>query len=83
MENILSKSDEMRNWGNERLKPAALEDDTAAIAELKRRGNTLEDGQLVKVRKMRYVDNRGHEYFETLKVADGKLIERDGRPVGA
>lgn len=79
----MTKAEELRGWGNERLKPAALDGDASAISELKNRGNVIEDGRLVKTRKMRYVDQRGHEYFETLKVADGKLIERDGRAVGA
>lgn len=77
----MTKQEEMRGWGNEKLKPAGLDGDATAIAELKRRGNTLEDGRLVKVRTQRYVANQGtpnaHEYSITRTVADGQTIKEE------
>lgn len=77
----MDKQEEFRGLGNERLKPIAIEGDKDAVAELKRRGNTLEDGRLVKTRRSEYTDARGIEHVETVKVADGRIIERNGEKV--
>lgn len=70
------------NYGNENLKPLAVSGDQAAIDELARRGNTLDEkGQLVKVfsETIRNRDAKGNLISENVikrTVADGRLISK-------
>ncbi len=69
-------------YGNEQLKPLAIDGNKNAIKELKNRGNTLdEDGRLVKKTRQEYTDSRGNEHVDEVTVADGKIIERNGVPI--
>lgn len=69
------------NWGNEKLKPLAVEGDKQAVEELARRGNTLtEEGRLQKVivTKNRNRNAKGELISEDVTertIEDGQLVK--------